>query len=910
MILSAVSIESFVSRVQPLKISYVNEGKHSKLSAKTDTSLSGLSSYAAFYNVRDIEITNNSISFLTDNICLSSLMNDGYNLSKETLNNYYVRSLIGADDFGVEIQSTKEIKNHYLITSPLSSELVFNIIPLKTEQGINEEQGGFNCLRNYKSLQFSKAPDADNQDLFMEYKSSYVPVVVASDKEITITVSGNNISVPISSMGLIESGAIGGDQPLNSDVIYLTRNSIKNTTNNLPLCLWLSGSSVLQGLPKQWMERWYDPNNISQGNAFIAPVNTSNFGPVVDIPSVAQIKSGDVLTYNRLGPVRNSSYLDYISDTQSYYISSWGHTFTDAVNKVDGFIEGDYSYISKSFILDGSVHGHIPPHDKLLKDYNFTTSFWVYKDDWSFGPDAQIFGNFSNFEGYGINYSTGGTTSLITFPANNGMIYGFNPKGYKIFEKDLTKSLGLTAPHISHIVTDFFGARWLHDSFNNKLIKLESDDLLSNIIDLPVGADIKTMKLNKLNQVVLLNSQTHTISAIDQNGNLAADYLISPRFNNFEILGNNTITTSIADEMLSDNNNNVFKSIGSNIYRNDVMFFHVGKKINCMRFDLANNLWILYDNNKILTISSNQKILLQVTLPLAFSEKSFEMNFVKEIINRQEQDVLWIVCNTNRYIIKLDSKGQIIKRLDLNKVVNLNKCNPFGLTTKGDFTDYEIRRKFERSDGGQNISTQNPAFAIKMNLICGNNTEFFEIFHPVQDLRGWVHFALSHEITNNNTIIRLFINGIERMTKLLNGIKKVNFGTKVSPFIIGGTSGKLGANNLERSINNEYFVGEFDELRIYQKPLHPFEILSLANNLYYNNWNEFIMNIPTDQYTCLEKVKFFHMNRPPGHKSNKFNLKIKGFTDQIIQDSIRQYILSNIDNFKPAHTILNEIIFE
>ena len=911
MVLSSVNIESFASRVQPLILSYVNEGKQSILPSKANTSLTPLlSSYNALCNVKDIEITDNSISFLTNTISLTSLINDKFNQSKETLNNYFVRAFSDLSDYGVDIRSARETLNYYMVTSPLSSELIFNIVPLKTEQGIDEEQGFSPTFRNYKSLQFSKAPDADNEDLYMEYKSCYVPVNVASDEAITITISGSNINVPISSLGLIESGAIGGNQPLNSDIIYLNRNSIRNTTNGQPLCLWLSGSSVLQGFPKQWMERWYDPNNITQGNAFIAPVNTSRFGPVIDIPSNANIKSGDVLTYNRLGPIRNKSYLDFISDTQSCYISSWGQTFEDTVNDVAGFVEGSYTYTSPELILDGSVHGHIPPCDQLLKDYNFTTSFWVYKDDWSFGPDAQIFGNFSNFEGYSINYCTGATTSLITFPANNGMIYGFNHKGYKIFEKDLNKSLGLENAYISHIVTDFFGARWLHDSFNNKLIKLESDDLLSNIIDLPVRANIKTMKLNKANQVVLLNTKNHTISAIDQTGNLANSYFISPQFNNFEILGNNTIKTSIADDMLSDNINNVFKSIGSNIYKNDVIFFHVGKKINCMRFDLANNLWILYDNNKLLTISPNQKIILQTTLPLIFNETSFEMNFVKEIINGKEQDILWIICNINRYILKVNSNGEIIKRVDLNKVVNLNKCNPFGLTTKGDFTDYEIRRKYERTDDNQNISTANPAFAVKMNLVCGNNTEFFEMFHPVDNLRGWVHFTLTHEIINNQTVIRLFINGMERITKVFQNIKKVNFGTKVSPFIIGGTSGKLGANNLERSISGEYFVGKFDDLRIHQKVLSPFEVLSLANNLYYNYWNDFIMYMPTNQYTCLEKVKFFHMNRPPGHKSNKFNLKITGFTDPTIQNSIKQYILANIDKLKPAHTVLNEIIFE
>lgn len=921
MILSAINIEPLSANISPLYMSYIHNGRNILPTTSADNALLySLSSYNCLKHVKDIEITKNSISFLTDNIALSSIFFDTHNKGKQLLNTYFFRELNDLDDYNLNIRSSLETKGQYLITCPLSSELLFNIVPLKNALNVNEEKGWFSNFREYKSLEFSNSCGADSSDLYAEYKTCYIPVTIKSDEEASFEITGEGINVAISALGLTESGAIGGTQPLNSDVIYLERfdkNGVPNIPNfnGTPLCLWLSGSSVLQGFPKQWMERWYDPNNITQGDALISKVNDSPFSPVIDIPSSMNIRQGDTITINRLGPERNLNFIDYFSSTQKCCISAWGPSFQDELNNVEGFIEGTYKYTDPEFILDGSVHGHIPPTDNLLKEYNFTTSFWVYKDDWTYGPDSQIFGNFSNFEGYGISYNTGGTNSLLTFPTNIGMVYGFNPKGYKIFEKDLQKSAGLVTPNIKFIATDFFGARWMFDDFNKKIIKLESDDLLRVVIDLPSDAQIRAMKLNGANQLILLNNANHTISSFDQNGNLVTENFIAPNYNNFEIDGNNTIRTSIADNMYCDNNNNIYKTLGSNIYVNDKMYFHVGKEINVIKFDLSNNMWILYDRNKIMKLSPTQKILFSVDLPVLFKETSFEMNFVKDVINSVEQDILWIVFNTNRYIIKMNSNGEILKRINLNDVVNLNKCNPFYLTTKGDFTDYDIKRKFEKAANG-NISTQNPAFSVKMNLKCGSNTELLQMFYPVKNLRGWIHFSLVHKVEGNSTSIKLYINGIERLSKVyannsnISNIKLVNFGTKVSPFIIGGTSGKLGANKLERSIENEYLVGKFDDLRIHHSCLNNFQILALANNRHYTNWNDLIFHLPTKKYTCMEKIKFFHMNRPPGYKSNKFNLIINGFDDPDTQEHIKSYILANIDKLKPVHTVLNNIIFK
>lgn len=166
---------------------------------------------------------------------------------------------------------------------------------------------------------------------------------------------------------------------------------------------------------------------------------------------------------------------------------------------------------------------------------------------------------------------------------------------------------------------------------------------------------------------------------------------------------------------------------------------------------------------------------------------------------------------------------------------------------------------------------------------------------------------------NDDTYLTLYINGVQVAQSITNGIYFIDYGSKVSPFILGGHSGKLGARNVERSLNNEgYFVGKINDLRIYNRTLDSYEIRALARNLYWNKWFDMIWFMPTPTTTQMEEIELYHLNRYKGHKSNRYNIRIKNLQ---IDDEATQLIIANtieklLPKISPVHTQLNEVIFD
>jgi hypothetical protein len=262
----------------------------------------------------------------------------------------------------------------------------------------------------------------------------------------------------------------------------------------------------------------------------------------------------------------------------------------------------------------------------------------------------------------------------------------------------------------------------------------------------------------------------------------------------------------------------------------------------------------------------------------------------------------------------MTSNGQIVKRINVKDVVNLKACRDFNLNVRGDFTGFDVRRKYYNFSTGDLISSTNPAITLKMNVLCGSNKSIIQIHTPSSDLEGWNHLAFSIQNSGNNTYIKLYVNGNVVATKTLTGIYSIDYGTKVSPFIIGGHSGKLGAKNVERSLNNEgYFIGKVDDARLYKGVLREYEIRGLAMNLHYSKWEpHFTWYMPIPEISYMEEIQQLHTNSYHGSKSNKYNIRIKNLdvTDSDVKDMIEAAIRNSIKKISPLNTELNEVVFE
>lgn len=909
----------FLSVYQPDNLNFINSERGLNIPL-TSVSTSGIFlNFEQFNNkIKNISFSKDYYCFLTDLSNLSSYFNSltqfssiscGYNM-KEFLTKYdWIKNNFTQSTTGY---------NYTQFLGIVDKDLNFNILPLKTKYSINNDL--YSDTENYREYQ--KIYDSGDS-LFLQFKTDKIPFVLEPDKYSLLFNSYNITSCYINNADFINNGAVGGDCPLNSDVIFFEQNEYGSYNNNGPenvnsfnngtlLCLWLSSQTVEPSSNKIWAERWYDPNTVTEGNAFITQKNTlsSSFSYISDIPSNKILSEKEKLTYLRYGPKRNETFVNSFSSNLQIYFKNWDKNFSSEVNGISGYVVGNYPKSSDSLILDGSIHGHVPPEDEMYIENNLSVGLWAYADDWSVNNDSQFFGNFYNESGYGIFYNTGTTNNLISIPTSSHNLYALNYKGYKVFEKDLKNDLGLSGLAIDYVKTDLFGNRWLYDSYNHNIYKIENDDLAVQTISLPSNSNITKIDCDSNNNIYFLDNYSKTISSVNSFGEFLSSSSIPSYQDIFEIDLNNNIVVDSAEFLTFNSLNQPVKMVGPTLYINNNRVLHLTDKPQALKLDLYDNVWILF-KDQIIKTDSKGTLLLRKTINLSFTNTDAEMSFVKNFSNNKEVINLWIVFNKGKQIIVLDLDGNVVKRIDLINLFIGRLCQDFDLNVTGDFSGFDSKRKYERVDSNP-ITPKNPAFSVRAELTCGTDRKLLRMDYPAISARGWNHLAFTIENFRNLTVAKFYVNGRVVQTQSFAKNYKIDYQYRSTPFIIGGISGKLGAKNIEKAIvKNGYFVGEVDEIRIYKDALNSFQILNLYLNSRYDKWQPISFYIKTPEITMIEEIDTFHLNRYKGFKSNYFNIRIKNFSDNpALQNLVENYINANISSFVPANTQLNKVMFD
>ena len=231
------------------------------------------------------------------------------------------------------------------------------------------------------------------------------------------------------------------------------------------------------------------------------------------------------------------------------------------------------------------------------------------------------------------------------------------------------------------------------------------------------------------------------------------------------------------------------------------------------------------------------------------------------------------------------------------------------MRAKGDFTGFDINRKFD-TVGSESISSLNPAITVRAKFENPCGVKRYKSMHlqACNFTAGWHHFGFTYDA--NSGEFKFFVDG--------ENVQNIDLGTtvwnlsynNVTPIIIGGTSGKLGAENLEKSIiDKQFFIGRVDDVKIYDTALSPFTMKALCDDKL-GIWENLIWNVPISDKSYVEKIERFFMNKKPGYVSNKFNLKINGLDISsdlklLIEDAINNSITKLI----PAHVELNSIVW-
>ena len=265
--------------------------------------------------------------------------------------------------------------------------------------------------------------------------------------------------------------------------------------------------------------------------------------------------------------------------------------------------------------------------------------------------------------------------------------------------------------------------------------------------------------------------------------------------------------------------------------------------------------------------------------------------------------------NDNKIIIIIDENGNIIKRIPLEKISS-GLCNFYNFNIKGNYSNFDNYRKFNLKNDIF-ISPSYPSISVRMAMICGSRRITVIENILADNMKEWNHLTLNVKWEDKKTKIQFFLNGIKKSERILDGLYKIYYGESTSPFVIGGYSGKILPLNLEKGIPNNFFKGFISNLNIFNDSLTEFEVKALSMQRHYNKWKDMELMIPIPSTTKFECIDKLFINRYKGYKSNRFNIKIKNFTDNIeLQDLMKSYISDNIQKLIPVNTTLQDVIFE
>jgi hypothetical protein len=372
---------------------------------------------------------------------------------------HYYKELADKENLlNVEINEPKSfhrVRVNNLIISPyestidIASESInINHLPLKNMMTPEQNYTIEPKRREYNKIFTGDKDDTGYEKTILSYEADTKLQILDVNKDTYFHYPFEAPQIALSASGLIESGALAGSTPFNSDKIFKKNakyedfmywgesKQIFGCDDGVWLCAWLSGSngSSFEGLDKSiWVDRWYDPSKLTEETALSLGYNTFNLEiktPVFfDVPSELTFDPGVYYYYHRTG----NDDIKVITDTfnlgntalRLQFKDNWGTDTEDLspyanTGKIDNFNSEDIidvgpaygSLNQKSILLSDDNYISVPQSDSLDLSGSFTLATWIYSNNWKNNPGSDIIS--TNFRsGAKINYSNNFFTPIV-----------------------------------------------------------------------------------------------------------------------------------------------------------------------------------------------------------------------------------------------------------------------------------------------------------------------------------------------------------------------------------------------------------------------------------------------------------------------------------------------------------------
>ena len=826
-----------------------------------------------------------------------------------------------------ENRSHFNVKNNFLFSSlidDIGSKIPINILTLKNQLNQENVQSRGNVflnenetnLKEYESIFTGGYRELGYEKINLGHTSYTTPFYFKSGKTTYFHVPHDiypYIKLNVNASKLVESGAVGGNCPLNSDKIWKKLADYRDTSpygnaqeenTGQWLCTWLSA-----GNPENrpiWVDRFYKPNIITPFQAMSAVSTEATYKGsfdcynikegISDVISSLTFEKGCYYAYMHLGQKDYKNLIETLSGDIFYNkLSNYKRT---------NFV--DLNSNTNNYKFDGKTFGYINS-DKEFEYNNITFSFFANKENWIIPTGNQIFGNYTN-KGFSFSNCVYNSNYILLKKDNNTLqILNNNFEEISNFStlnisqsaiKGVSRRNGFENLHI--ITNDF---KLIETDLNGTIV-----DVNTNLKTILSGNFIKSITNDDSFCYVQSNSGIIAINLFSNDATIyttayvagtgSNSYLISDGASSlYEIYGENPIMRSDKIYFINENQIKTFLTTLSSTetflsFEDSIASFNIdydGK----MYIVVGDKLYV-YENQYTLS----QTILLSAINTYSLSAKSFSFIDKFEYGNLKKYKNIFLKNNTDSYIISLDeNNNQLVKKLNYNyELVQLNST----------ISNYNFNTQYILPLYGKN--SYNFKLKLSNQLDSEDVIELVFIINAENLASGKRHFVFT--INCFDGVADFYLDG-ELYERKIFIPKKYIFSNTFQDLIYYGCdsffNGIPAFQQFKDVSDYTYKDIEIENIYIINKFIDRFESLYFYSEKYPPN--DVSYNMPCGSRSFIDTVeKIFNFNLPQ-YKTSIFDINILNsgiFYDDIRKD-LENYINQRLTEFLPAYSNLRKI---
>jgi hypothetical protein len=659
--------------------------------------------------------------------------------------------------------------------------------------------------------------------------------------------------------------------------------------------LWLSGGAC----SRHWVKTYFLGNN-SVSSINMGSTNVSGRG-----------------IFTRLGDQTNHvirSGIETLTTITDFFTSSEEVTIHGIPNQIEYFDMDGSDYIQ----IDWS-----DPENVYENSIKVNLSFSCLYRHKSVG--GQLIGNrnVDKSSGFSFELNTGFNSFQKTIPYKS-IVQSLNENNLKIGQREFDgANIRLVASGPSGS-----GIRWLYDSNTKTIHKLLGDNFSPSKITLASDAEILHMETDYQNNLWIMDQTKRRFQSYDTNGHLQKNIpwsLYGPSsWDMFyiPILGTTPIPTfgKVTD---FDSKGNLFKLAGTNIRKNDDMFYSFGSPIQDFYVDLKDRVWVIYNKNQICVIDGETGKLIgeKVAILGITNENNARMT------GWSRSDGVFttqILLMDNGILLEMNEDLSIIQKTDFIMTCERNFTNTF----RGDWCGFKLGKRQNYMSQPLYVgfaNTENPFLTLDFSYHCSldkndavqhGNFRMHAPYRPNTRFSDWN--GIGFVVDNNKGIASIFINGnIEKsstfpsMSRLLRHEYPDN--NRYNPILIGAYNGKIGTRDQYTGTQTNNIIGDVACISIYSQALSNGEISTIYKDDYNiitgkSLFTPLKIQIPTKDVQSTVVLSNFLKNSFPGHRSNFFDINVYGFTESdSVKSLLEDRLVDEISKVIPAHVELRRI---